>query len=187
MIKDVCTGIFTVLLALIGLSIGPEYSAKMTVTGPDGDHVTKVFVKGDWQRHEKEGQVIVINSKTGKTYTILDKERSYMEMGGDEGSDETPPEDMEIGQVIGCDGGTIERLPSETFEGYRCLRYRRISSEDRLEQSIWYSPKLKTAIKVETKTSIGTVGLEYGDIVEGPQDPGLFSIPEGYGRIELDF
>lgn len=93
----------------------------------------------------------------------------------------------EIGQVIGCDGGTIERLPSETFEGYRCLRYRRISSEDRLEQSIWYSPKLKTAIKVESETPIGTIKVEYGDIVEGPQDPGLFSIPEGYGRIELDF
>ncbi len=187
MIKDVCAGIFTALLALIGLSIEPEYSAKMTVTGPDGDHVTKVFVKGDWQRHEKEGQVIVLNSKTGKTYTILDKERSYMEMGGDEGSDETPPEDMEIGQVIGYEGGTIERLPSETFEGYRSLRYRRISSEDQLEQSIWYSPKLKTAIKVETKTSIGTVGLEYRDIAEGTQDFGLFLIPEGYKRIDLDF
>lgn len=187
MIKDAFAAIIAAILATIGAHVGPEYSATMAVIGPAGTNITRISVRGEWQRQSQDGQMVILNNRTGKTYTIFDDERTYVETDGSKEAKEEFPENLEIGQILTYDGGTIERLPSEVFSGYRCRRYRLISSEDRFEQSIWYSPKLKAAIKVVSETPIGRITTEYRDIVEGPQDMELFSIPDGYVRTELEF
>ena len=176
------------LLPAVTPIFGAEYSAEMVVTGPGGTYLSSIFVKGDWQRHEQSGQIVIFNTSTGKTYTVMEEEKAYMEMGDDQGEGEDFPGDIEIGQAMEDDRGKTERLPSETFLGYTCHRYRHTPLEDHFgESDMWYSPDLKAAIKVVSQTPMGKVTMEYRNIQEGPQEGELFSVPEGYQRIELEF
>lgn len=188
MIKRLYIAAAITLWLAISPAAGAEFSAEMVVTGPHGTFSSSIFVKGDWQRHEQAGQIVIFNTKTGKTYTLMEDEKAYLEMGDDQEGDDDRPKDMGIGQVLKDDTGETERLPSETLWGYTCHRYRHIPSEEAFGRSdMWYSPDLEAAIKVISDTPLGKITMEYRDIVEKPQDPELFFVPEGYKRIDLDF
>lgn len=172
-----------------------EYSATMVTKSSEGTFKAKIFVKGKWHRHEQPEAVILFDEETGKTYSIVPAEKIYIEMGEDEESEESQsilnsPEDlkMEVGQTMSDEDGKIERLPSETVGKYRCDVYRHTPQEEDFGPStIWFSPKLKTAVKAVSETPMGTITMEYVEIKEGPQDEKLFTIPEGYSKMELNF
>lgn len=187
MIKNLFVAAFMAILSLFSPLAKAEYSATMVVTSPTNVSRSSVYVKGDWRRQEQPDQVIIFNSKSGKTYALMEDQKTYIEMGDDQSEEDDVPKDMEVGQVLEDEDGRTERLPSERLQGYLCHRYRLTSLEDQFGPSdLWFSPELRTAIKVVSETPMGVITLEYENIREDVQDPALFEIPKGYNKLELD-
>lgn len=184
-----------VLVLIVGTAYAAEYSATMVTKSSEGTFKAKVFVKGNWHRHEQPEAIILFDEETGKTYSIVPSEKIYIEMGEDEESEEnesilSSPKDLDIavGQTLSDEDGKTERLPSETIGKYKCDVYRHTPKDQEFGPStIWYSPKLETAVKAVSETPMGTITMEYIDIKEGPQDDNLFVIPEGYSKMNLNF
>lgn len=169
-----------------------EYSATMETTSPEGTFSAKVFVKGPWHRHEQDESIVLYNQKTGTTYSIIPSEKTYIEM-----TDENPyanpiksmgEQNIAVGQSLSDADGTLERLPSETFAGYRCDVYRHTPNDLEFGPStVWYSPKLHASLKVIYDGPTGVITMEYSHIAEGPQDDKLFVLPKGYKKMDLQF
>ncbi len=188
MIKAIAAALVSTLM-LTTPANSAEYSALMVTTGPQGVTKTRIFVKGDWRRHEEPEAVVIFNEKTGRTFALMPQEKTYVEMGEDDpGKPEDLPKSMDIGETAKEDGRTAERLQDERIGEYDCFVYRYIPEEDGMgPYTLWYSPELNAAIKIVSSTPAGAITMEYTAIREGIQDPLLFSIPEGYSKTELPF
>ena len=160
----------------------------------------KIFV-GDGQYRmdlhvqDKRGRgnpIIIVDRKAGRTLLLDAKTKTY-----EEAKNFTFRAYMlDPFQSVETLERTVEKKTAgtETLAGYVCDKYEYFDGSAKLAE-VWYSRELQFPIKIHivsgrgegsinVKTNIGDTRVELRNIKEGPVDPGLFRIPEGYARAK---
>jgi Ca-activated chloride channel family protein len=174
--------------AALGLSLtahAGQFTADMVITGPGEGYTYKLYVKDNMYRLEKVsgGMQIppfptIVNQDTGVTLCLNPQSRQYVETTKVE-------ETMMMNPIVGWEWARKDWQKSpqgnETVNGYDCTKsvYAEAGSS-RIEAAVWESSQLGFFVKQVQYADNGDAVMELKNIKEGPVDPGLFQIPEGY-------
>ena len=179
---------------------GGGFTADISEQVFNTDATGKIFV-GDGQYRmdlhvqDKQGRgnpIIIVDRKAGRTLLLDAKTKTY-----EEAKNFTFRAYMlDPFQSVETLGRTVEKKAAgaETLAGYACDKYEYFDGSAKLAE-VWYSRELQFPIKIHivsgrgegsinVKTNIGDTRVELRNIKEGPVDPGLFRIPEGYARAK---
>jgi Ca-activated chloride channel family protein len=166
-----------------------QFTADMVITGPGESYTYKLFVKDSMYRLEKisGGKQItpfptIVNQDTGVTLCLNTQEHQFAETTKVE-------ETMMMNPIVGWEWTRKDWQKSpegnEKVNGYDCTKFGYAESgSSRIEASVWESSQLGFFVKQVQYADNGDAVLELKNIKEGPVDPTLFQIPEGYTKAE---
>ncbi len=179
---------------------GGGFTADISEQVFNTDATGKIFV-GDGQYRmdlhvqDKRGRgnpIIIVDRKAGRTLLLDAKMKTY-----EEAKNFTFRAYMlDPFQSVETLERTVEKKMAgiETLAGYACDKYEYFDGSAKLAE-VWFSKDLQFPVKIHivsgrgegsinVKTNIGDTWVELRNIKEGPVDPGLFSIPEGYAQAK---
>jgi hypothetical protein len=136
--------------------------------------------------------IIIVDRKAGRTLLLDAKTKTY-----EEAKNFTFRAYMlDPFQSVETLERTVEKKMAgiETLAGYACDKYEYFDGSAKLAE-VWFSRILQFPVKIHivsgrgegninVKTNIGDTRVELRNIKEGPVDPGLFRIPEGYAQAK---
>jgi Ca-activated chloride channel family protein len=178
--------------AFLGSSLpahAAQFTADMVITGPDANYSYKLYVKDTMYRLEKVSGGMqyppfptIVNQDTGVTLCLNTQERQYVETTKVE-------ETMMMNPIVGWEWARKDWQKSpegnETVNGYDCTKSVYVEpGSSRIEAAVWESSQLGFFVKQVQYGANGNAVMELKNIKEGPVDPGLFQIPEGYTKAE---
>ncbi len=201
--KIVMTGLFCSILWLGTICVnclawGGGFTADISEQIFNTDATGKIFV-GDGQYRmdlhvqDKRGvgnPIIIVDLKAGRTLLLDAKTKTY-----EEAKNFTFRAYMlDPFQSVENLERTVDKKTAgiETLAGYACDKYEYFDGSAKLAE-VWFSKDLQFPLKIhivsgrdeggiKVKTNIGDTWVELRNIKEGPVDPGLFRIPEGYAQ-----
>ncbi|OPX34071.1 MAG: hypothetical protein B1H11_11505 [Desulfobacteraceae bacterium 4484_190.1] len=203
--KIVMTGLFCSILWLGTTCVnrpawGGGFTADISEQVFNTDATGEIFVgdgqyRMDLRVQDKQGgrnPIIIVDRKAGRTLLLNAKTKTY-----EEAKNFTFRAYMlDPFQSIETLEKTVEKKTAgaETLEGYACDKYEYFDGSAKLAE-VWLARDLQFPIKIHivsgrgegsinVKTNIGDTRVELRNIKEGPVDPGLFRIPEGYARAK---
>lgn len=160
-----------------------EFSATITKIAGGTTIVGKTYISKDKIRDEntsggKVGATIIRLDK--KVTWILMENKQYMEMAA--GTAEAEKTDLMAMQKEYEQKFEVKSLGSEKLNGYVCEKKQYTDKEGKFGvTTIWYSPKLKYMVKMESMLDGKVVSsMELSDIKEGALPASLFEVPAGY-------
>ena len=80
----------------------------------------------------------------------------------------------------GREGATCKKLGTETINGRTCDKWEITEKSGKME-TYWMDQKLHFPIK----SIVGGITTQYTNIKEGPQDPALFKVHDGYKKMDM--
>ena len=136
--------------------------------------------------------IIIVDRKAGRTLLLDTKTKTY-----EEAKNFTVQAYMlDPFQSIETLQRTVKKQPAgaETLAGYACDKVEYFDGPAKLAEA-WFARDLQFPLKIHivsgrdgggitVKTNIGDTRIELRNIKEGPVDPGLFCIPEGYSPVQ---
>jgi len=136
--------------------------------------------------------IIIVDRNVGRTLLLDAKTKTY-----EEAKNFTFRAYMlDPFQSVETLGRTVEKkaVGAKTLAGYACDKYEYFDGSAKLAE-VWFSRDLQFPVKIyivsgrgedaiNVKANIGDTWVELRNIKEGPVDPGLFSIPEGYAQAK---
>ena len=203
--KIVMTGLFCSILWLGTTCVnrpawGGGFTADISEQVFNTDATGKIFVGDEQYRmdlhvEDKRGggnPIIIVDRKAGRTLLLDAKTKTY-----EEAKNFTFRAYMlDPFQSVETLERTVEKKTAgaETLAGYACDKYEYFDGSAKLAE-VWFSKDLQFPIKIHivsgrgegsinVKNNIGDTRVELRNIKEGPVDPGLFGIPEGYARAK---
>lgn len=132
----------------------------------------------------KMGMIVDVPAKT--MYMLMPEQRMYMEFRTDQDAAMTQHmpkfDDMFKGNdpCAGREGATCKKLGSETINGRPCDKWE-VTQKSGKSETFWIDQKLHFPIKMVN----GDITTQYTNIKEGPQDPALFKVPDGYKKMDM--
>lgn len=173
-----------VLIALLfyGTALAMEFSADMVSTGKGGKGmVSKVYMKDKkfrWESKQEETYTISRQDLL-KTWIVMPKQRSYMEVKFDPSKDQSPREKM---------SGEVSRklIGTETVDGHPAKKYEvTVQSGKRQTKSYqWLATDLNN-FPIKQAAVDGSWGMEYRNIRMGGQPDSLFDEPKGFKKMAM--
>jgi hypothetical protein len=131
----------------------------------------------------KMGMIVDVPAKT--MYMLMPEQRMYMEFRTDQNSPMTQHapkfEEMFRGNdpCAGREGATCKKLGTESINGRTCDKWE-VTQKGGKTETLWIDQKLHFPIKIVN----GDITTQYTNIKEGPQDPSLFKVPDGYRKFD---
>ena len=184
------------LTALIVIPLSPtagaaEFLAEIAVTGQGVDAVYRLHVKTPFYRIQKiTGPITVppfpsiVNQETGVTWGLNPRLRQYVEITDIE---KTAMMNPLIGWPLTRKGMTATPGPIETLNGYDCeTTVYTQTGQYAPAAKVWTAIALNHIIREERFGLNANPVLELRNIQEGPLDPKLFQVPEGYQLASSD-
>lgn len=172
------------LIALLfcGTALALEFSADMVSKGKGAQGMTaKVYMKNNKFRWESKQQETYTISRQDlmKTWVVMPKQRSYMEMSYDPSKDQSPQEKVK---------GEVSRklLGTETIDGHPAKKYEvTVQSGKRQTKSYqWLATDLNN-FPIKQAAVDGSWGMEYRNIRMGGQPDSLFEEPKGFKKMAM--
>ena len=177
---------------------GGGFTADISEQVFNTDATGKIFVGDGQYRMELHVQdkrgggnpIIIVDRKVGCTLLLNAKTKTY-----EEAKNFTFRAYMlDPFQSVETLRKTVEKkaVGTKTLAGYACDKYEYFDGPAKLAE-VWFSKDLQFPVKIHivsgrgdgsinVKTNIGDTRVELRNIKEGPVDPDLFRIPEGYVR-----
>ena len=168
-----------------GQAIAAEFSADLVITQPDESITIKLFVRDSVYRVEQlEGENLFLaieNSSTNVTTAMNPEEKTYKELDGPAGAFSNPVK----GWQYMTKSAEEKLVGTETINGFECDHYTyNYPGQTELVLERWHSKKLNHFVKylVHYDGDMGDGTMEIQNVVEGPQDDALFTVPADYTR-----
>lgn len=172
------------LIAILfyGAALAMEFSADMVSTAKGGKGmVSKVYMKGNKFRWESKQEETYSISRQDllKTWIVMPKQRSYMEIKFDPSKDQSPKEKM-TGEV------SRKLIGTETVDGHPAKKYEvTVQSGKRQTKSYqWLATDLNN-FPIKQAAVDGSWGMEYRNIRMGSQPDSLFDEPKGFKKMAI--
>ncbi|MEA3507752.1 MAG: DUF4412 domain-containing protein [Synergistota bacterium] len=178
---------FVIVMAAAFAAYCAEFSADMAMNSAAGGEMTgKVFVKGNALRQEINTpmgvQALIVDPDAPVSYAVMPEQNMYMEIPKTQitlGEDETFEEKF-------SEQGKVTEMGDETVQGYDCRKYHVVFNDANAgEATIWLSEDLNYPIKVYSENPQDKLTVIYSNIQEEPQPDSLFTIPEGYTKMDM--
>jgi hypothetical protein len=179
--------IFFLIIFSILLSINifcTEFVADLVKNESGLKTIGKIYVKGNKIRidSEQNGQKsIILNDYDNQKFFLLHpSSKIYLSINLDNKIDFSDPN---LKKNI-KDSANTKLIGQEKINGYLCEKYQCIynNSKQVNQLTIWYSTKLKYALKTVYNTN-PSIKIELIKIQEKTLDPALFKIPSDYKKI----
>jgi Ca-activated chloride channel homolog len=162
-----------------------EFSAEIAVTGQGVDAIYQLHVKTPFYRIQKiTGPITVppfpsiVNQETGITWGLNPQQKQYVEIADIE---KTAMMNPLVGWTLTRKGMTGTPGPTETINGYACeTTLYTTTGQSTPAAKVWIAKVLDHIVREERFGLNANPVLELRNIQEGPVDPALFQIPEGY-------
>ena len=132
----------------------------------------------------KMGMIVDVPAKM--MYMLMPEQRMYMEFRTDQNSPMTQHapkfDEMFRGNdpCAGREGATCKKLGTESINGRTCDKWE-VTPKTGKPETFWIDQKLHFPIKMIN----GDITTQYTNIKEGPQDPALFKVPDGYQKMDM--
>ena len=147
----------------------------------------KVFSSGDLERRENtirgHQSIIIRNRQKQLTWILMPEQRMYMEGSGR--GEKDPAFAWENAEV------ELTRIGTETVNGVDSDKFRVVSRTTDGETSeglVWLTREnipVRYDLTTQTRGKPLRVTMECSRLTLGPQEPGLFQIPDGYSKIPM--
>ncbi len=170
------------LLIAAALAAG-EFTADLSITGPQVDTKAKFSVKGNLYRLDApqgESPIALIHKK-GATWMINPEVKQFRKLSQAEEAFMNPFaawENMSYDMLA-------ENVGMETIKGFKCQKYEyKYKGETKIVLERWLADDLKFVIKQVFHAGNGDAVLELDNIKVGTLDDALFEIPSGYTELQ---
>jgi len=175
----------TPLLFIAAGAVASEFSAEITVTGQGVDSLYQLHVKTPFYRIQKvTGPITVppyptiVNQETGLTWGLNPQQKQYVEIADIE---KTAMMNPLVGWALTRKKMLAAPGPDETVNGYDCkTAIYTAAGQSTPAAKMWTAKTLNHIVREERFGLNANPVLELRNIKEGPVDPDLFQIPEGY-------
>ena len=182
--------VFTVIFSFTPAPAA-EFTADIVITGPGDNYTFKLYVQDNMYRLQKvKGPMnmppypTIVNRDTAVTWGLNPQMRQYVEMTDIE---KTIMMNPLVGWAATRNNFPKKAGPTETLNGYECKTWIYTESgKSETAAKVWFSEKLGHIVREERFGLNKNPVLELQDIQEGPVDPALFEIPEGYTKLDMD-
>ena len=176
------------LLVGQSLAIAAEFSADFVEKRFGQTNTGKVCVKGLKVRREvtqgPHKSITIARMDKIVVWMLHPAQKTYMEMAG--AHKEAAYMDPKKAAQQLKNLGDLKLVGKETVNGYPCDKYAFTFRDKSVgKQYQWYSPKLKTMLKVEQKSPKFSMYMEYKNIKERRVADSLFEIPKGYKKMNM--
>ena len=168
------------VLTFFGKGYCAEISADVLIRQGSSVNKGRIYVKGEKQRIEAEGQgITIIRGDKNVAWTLIPEEKSYMEMP----LGPNPGQKLEVTSKM-KDEVSRKFIGEETVEGYKTKKYEvTLASGPKTEKVFqWVWTAMDFPIKMADVG--GKWGLEYKNVAKTVSDS-LFELPAGYERISV--
>ncbi len=172
-----------------------QFSATAVQTDPEGKtRMSKLYVGDGVVRTESsyEGQtrISITDSKQRVAWMMNPAKQEYVEMRGpaptQQRQESRPrmPDDPGSPCQAGTEGFSCNKLGVESIDGRPADKWEFVTTQQgqTMRAVFWFDHRLRTPIRKEFP---GGYLSELRDIQEGTQPAHLFTVPQGYKRIEL--
>ncbi len=172
-----------------------QFSATAVETAGEGKTTMSKLYVGDGMvrtesTYEEQIRVSIVDDKRRIAWMLNPDKREYVEMRGPapgetaQASQPQLPDDPGSPCLAGREDFRCKKLGVENVNGRPADKWEFISTQQGQTRRavFWFDRKLRTPIRKEFP---GGHVSELRDIKEGAQPVGLFTVPEGYKRIEL--
>lgn len=188
------------LVSLVGIpqamASDIQFSATTVQTTPEGKTMTgKLYVGGDVMRTETtqddQTRITIVDRERRVAWMLNPAKMEYVEMKGparrpQEEAPSRPP--LPDGPGSACQEGrqglTCDKLGTEQMNGRTTDKwaFTRTVQGQTSRSVVWIDPELRTSIREEFP---GGYVRELRDIREGPPSADLFTVPQGYTKIDM--
>lgn len=193
--RDVALLVLVVLAVFLvgcfaGEVLAAEFSADMLISsGQGGDMPGRVFVKGPKMRQEIETphgeQAMILDPAKNVIYVLMPGAPIYMEIENREPGVVALDENQALESRFEGEAD-VKHLGIETVEGYACDKYLVTFHDPEMgESTIWVAGTINFPIKIHSINTKDTVTVSYSNIREEPVEDALFSVPDGYQKMEF--
>ena len=172
-----------------------QFSATAVQTDPQGKTKMSKLYFGDGvmrteTSHEGQTRVSIMDNNQRVAWMLNPAKQEYVEMRGpapsQPGKESRPqmPDDPGSPCQAGREGFTCNKLGVENVHGRPTDKWEFITTQQgqTMRAVFWFDHKLRTPIRKEFP---GGYISELRDIQEGAQPANLFTVPQGYKKIEL--
>ncbi len=169
------------LIAGISSAQAAEFTADMLESkAGKTTQESKLYVKNSKYRmtvQENDLKLdLIVDEKTGTTTVLSPKDKQYMEVENNyfRAMDSNPVQSFRH-HVQNYDN---RELGQETFKGFDCTKVL-VQGGDRDLFTAWVAEELNFPVKILFHIGEG-MSMELDNIKQGPVDPSMFAVPEGY-------
>ncbi len=172
-----------------------QFSATAVKISPEGETITSKLYVGDGvvrteSSHEGQTRISIVDSKRRIAWLFNPEKKEYVERVGSSTGEQARPSQAPLPDDPGSpcqteQGGlTCNKLGIESIGGRPTEKWEFITTRQgqSMRAVFWFDRKLRMPIRREFPG--GYVG-ELRDIKEGPQPAHLFTVPQGYTKLDL--
>jgi len=183
--------VFFTLVFAFKLAPAAEFTADIVITGTGDNYTFKLHVRDNMTRLQKvKGPMnvppypTIVNLDTAVTWGVNPQMRQYVEITD---INRTIAMNPLVGWAMTRKNFAKKAGPSEILSGYACETwiYTELGKSETVAK-VWFSKKLGHILRDERFGLNKNPVLKLQNIQEGPVDPTLFKIPEGYTKLEMD-
>lgn len=162
--------------------IAQELSATIVTKSGDQTVSMKIYMKPDKFRTDNEtaGASTIVRKDLNKVWTIMNAQKTYMEMEGINDDQNLPAAEEKIkGEV------SRKELGGEIVNGHPAIKYEITAKMDETVMQVyqWWAKDINFPVK--TAAVDGSWTMEYKEINIGNQPDNLFEIPPDYKKMTL--
>lgn len=167
-----------------------QFTADIVISGSGRHYTYRLHVLDNRYRYQKvEGPEDappypgIVDRERGVTWGLNPQTHQYVEM---KELEETFMMNPLVGWAVTRKGLTAEEGPTEVVNGYECeTRIYREAGKAEPAAKVWIAKKLNHLIREERFGTNENPVMELRNIQEGPVDPALLEIPEGYTKMDM--
>ena len=172
-----------------------QFSATAVQTAAEGKTMTSKVYFGDGvirteTSHEGQARISIADKKRRIAWMLNPEKQEYVEMRGPAPSAQDRPSRSPLPDEPGSpcqegrEGFTCNKLGVENVNGRATEKWEFIATQQgqTMRAVYWFDRKLRMPIRKEFP---GSHVSELRDIREGPQPAHLFTVPQGYKKIEF--
>lgn len=170
----------------------PSFSADMKTTGQHGEDASgRIFFANRHLRMQMnmrgQNTVVIVDSTNPQNPTstiLMPDQHMYMQMSAASvgGMRQRAPHVRVYdpdNPCSGMEGTTCKKVAVETVNGYASDKW---EFTGKSTQTVWIAQKIHFPVR-----SVESNGMtvDFTNIHEGPQDPALFTVPDGYRKFDM--
>lgn len=172
-----------------------QFSATRVQTLPQDKIMTSKMYVGDQVMrtevtYEGQTRITIVNRKERLAWMINPAKKEYVEMrepapSGQSSSSRAPlPDEPGSPCLDKREDFQCRKLAEETVNGRRVQKWQFVTTQQgkTLQSLVWIDTALRMPVRQEFP---GGMVSELRDIKEGPQPAGLFTLPDGYTKIDM--